>query len=288
MLVRALHVRDQEAPGVACEVVGQVEPDVRAPDHRHARRDQPRDHPRGLRVVQQHDVGAGEPGSEQLGLGRAAALIDRSLPLAQLTAVVGAVQAIVEPLGDAEEVVVAADHRPASVDAGAADVSDQRPQHLRHPAALRRRVHGPQRASVQQLTTSRERALELRERLGREHLPKALGSQRRDRHLRRALRGCAVENIHAAPTRAARQESRRSGSWPECSTRNAASILDLGIRQPHLEHIELSFEFVLHSSHPRFRLAQTESFAVRLVAQRRSGVVGHYRHRRARGPSTYP
>jgi hypothetical protein len=42
-----------------------------------------------------------------------------------------------DPLGDMEEVRIAVDHEPASVDPGAPGVGDQRQQHLGHTAAAR-------------------------------------------------------------------------------------------------------------------------------------------------------
>ena len=51
-----LDVWDQEPPCLAREVVGGVEPDVRAPDRRHPGLDQRRDHAGGLGIVKQHDV----------------------------------------------------------------------------------------------------------------------------------------------------------------------------------------------------------------------------------------
>jgi hypothetical protein len=55
----------------------------------------------------------------------------------------GAVQPVVEALGDGEEFGRALDHHPADVYAGAACVRDQRLEQLRDATAASRRVHVP-------------------------------------------------------------------------------------------------------------------------------------------------
>ena len=66
-----------------------------------------------------------------------------------------------DPLGDPEEVGVAADRRPSGVDAGAARVGEQRLQHLGHAAAARGRVDVPDDASREQRSALGDRLLDL-------------------------------------------------------------------------------------------------------------------------------
>ena len=108
-------------------------------------------------------------------------LVRRALRLPQRPAVAGvAVQAVVQPLRHVEELIVALDDHPSGIDAGAADVADQRAQHLRHAAAARGRVDRPERARAEQLPPARDRALELRQPVGRQHLSEALGRKAGD------------------------------------------------------------------------------------------------------------
>ena len=77
-------------------------------------------------------------------------LVDLALGVAERTAVaVEAMQAVMDPLRDLEELRLPGDHRPARVDAGAAAVAEQRPQHLDDAAALRGRVDIPDHSAVQ-------------------------------------------------------------------------------------------------------------------------------------------
>ena len=157
---------------------------MRAPDHRHTGVDQRPDHPGRLRIVQQHHVAFGDAPYELRGTARGVALVDRPLGLAQRRPVVGSVQVVVQVLGDAEEAGVAADDDPARVQSRAADVADQRSQHLGDAAAARRRVHRPQRVVGQQLLPARDRLLEPREAVGRQHVVEPAGRQRGDGDVR--------------------------------------------------------------------------------------------------------
>jgi hypothetical protein len=56
-----------------------------------------------------------------------------------------------DALGDREEVRIALDHQPARVDAGAADIGEQRLQHLGDTAAGRRRIDVEHRAALERL-----------------------------------------------------------------------------------------------------------------------------------------
>ena len=154
---------------------------MRAPDDGHALLDQRRDHAGGLRIVQEDDVARPYALRQQLGVLGGDALVDGALGLAQRPAVARvAVQAVVQALGDAEELGVAADGDPSRVDADAAHVADQRAQHLGDAAAVSGGVHVPERPPVQQLAPAGHRVLELRQALGREDVAEALGIERRD------------------------------------------------------------------------------------------------------------
>ena len=104
----------------------------------------------------------------------AAALVDRALGSPERPPSSGAVEAVVEALGDAEEVGVAVDHDPARVEPGAADVADQRAQHLGDAAAVRGRVDGPERPAGEQFPAARDGVLEARQPVRREHAAEAL------------------------------------------------------------------------------------------------------------------
>ena len=88
---------------------------MRAPDDGHALLDQRPDHARGLGIVQEDDVARAYALRQQVGVLGGDALVDGALGVAQRPAVARvAVQAIVQALGDAEELGVAADGRPSA------------------------------------------------------------------------------------------------------------------------------------------------------------------------------
>jgi hypothetical protein len=138
---------------------------VRAPDQPDVGRcPQSGQHAGRLRVVKEHDVARPHHLYERRGVGGAAALVRGPLRLAQGPAVaLRPVQPIVEPLCDAEELGVALDDHPATVEPRSADVADQRTEHLRDPASERRRVHIPDRVRAEELMPARERALKRRQ-----------------------------------------------------------------------------------------------------------------------------
>jgi hypothetical protein len=106
----------------------------------------------GLGVVQDDDVPLPDHVRELLGVGPQRRLVDLVLRLAERAAVaLGTVQAVVDALGDREELLVALDHHPLGVDVRPARVGEQRLEHLGHAAAARGRVHVPDRAAVEQI-----------------------------------------------------------------------------------------------------------------------------------------
>jgi hypothetical protein len=69
------------------------------------------------------------------------ALVDRSLPLPELPAVAGrAVEAVVDPLRDREELGIAGDPHPVRLESDPTHVAEQRREQLGHPASGRGRV----------------------------------------------------------------------------------------------------------------------------------------------------
>jgi hypothetical protein len=152
---------------------------VRTPDDRCADVPQAGDHAGGLRIVQKHDVVGADARRQQLCVGGAATLVDGALGIAQRTAVARvAVQAVVQALGQREELRVARHHHPACVETGATHVTDQRAQHL-GDAAASSRVDVPERPLIQQLAAARDRALEPCQALGRKHLAEPIGIRNR-------------------------------------------------------------------------------------------------------------
>lgn len=174
--VGLLDVGDQEPPGLAREVVGRVDADMGAPDDRHPRLEQSRDHAGRLWIVQQHDVRGANALCHQLGVVVAAALVGGALGLAQLTAVaLVSVQSVVQALRDAKELGVARDRYPARIKPPAARVAEQRAQHLGDATAVGGRVDVPERPRLQQLAPAGDRVLEAGERVGREDGASARG-----------------------------------------------------------------------------------------------------------------
>ena len=200
--VGGLDVGDQEPPGFAREIIRRVDADVRAPDHRHTRVEQPRDHAGCLRIVQQHDVGGTNELCQQLGVLDAAALVGGALGLAQRAAVaLLSVQSVVQALRDAEELAVTLDHHPACLAPTASRVADQRAQHLGDAAAVGGRVDVPERPRLEQLAPAGERVFEGSKRVGGEHAAQALGVQRGDGDFSESHRASLLHcnRRHSAP-----------------------------------------------------------------------------------------
>ena len=168
--VGLLDVGAEEVPGAAGELVRLVDPDVAAPDDRgprllHRRRPA---RPSGGRAGRRRrrSAEAGElrrwspPGSPR----RAARASSPSV-----AAVAGvAVEAVVDALGDGEELGCLAQHDPAGVDAGAAHVGEQRPQHLRHAAAAEGGADVPDRPPLERSPGPRRSLFDLVELLAQQ------------------------------------------------------------------------------------------------------------------------
>jgi hypothetical protein len=99
------------------------------------------DDPGGLGVVNQHDITGLYQCAQLLGIPAEHPLVVGPLSLAERAAVAkGAIEPVVDPLGDREELRVALDHQPTRVDPCAASIRQERLQHLGDSAAGRRRV----------------------------------------------------------------------------------------------------------------------------------------------------
>src|SRR3954453_21425521 len=176
----------QKRPRFPHEVVGLLDADVAAPDHARASGPEGLDHARRLRIVNDHHVPFTAPPGELLHvLGKGSFVYATSLVVERATVAERPVEAIVETLGDGEELWRAVDHDPASIHARAARVRDQRAQQLDHAPAVRRRVHVPYDASVEQLARLLDAMLELLEARGWKHRAKTLRVHRGDVHLMR-------------------------------------------------------------------------------------------------------
>ena len=144
------HVSAQKAPRAPGAVVGVIQADVAAPDHERAVAPSGIDQPRGLRVVQDHDVPRTYERGKLCRVGSKRPLIDCALTVGQLAAVaIDAVQMIVDSLRDAEEVGACRDHHPTGVDPTIAGVTEQRAEQLDDAAASGGRVDVPDHTPLQ-------------------------------------------------------------------------------------------------------------------------------------------
>ena len=141
MRLRRLDVRSQEGPGALGPLVLPVVANVAPPDDVRASCDERRDETRRLRVVYDHDVSLLDFLEDGIEVGRERSLVDRPLAFPKVTAIAGpAVEAVVESFGHSEELVVASDHQPVRLEPHPTAVAEQRRKHLRHAAAVSRRV----------------------------------------------------------------------------------------------------------------------------------------------------
>jgi hypothetical protein len=124
---------------------------VAAPDDGGALRGEWLDQPGRLRIVDDHHVALAHAVLEVLQVLRQHPLVRRAGGVVERETVTRhAVQAVVDALGDREELRRSLDHRPARVHAGAACVRDQRLQQLDHAAAACGGVHVPDDPPVEQ------------------------------------------------------------------------------------------------------------------------------------------
>jgi hypothetical protein len=94
--------------------------------------------------MEQHDIAGTDLPEQLVRVGAQDLAVMAGVSAAQRPGAVGlAVNLVVQPLGDREEVRVAADHHPADRDVQARDVPHEHLQHLSDPAADRGRVDVP-------------------------------------------------------------------------------------------------------------------------------------------------
>ena len=228
--VGLLDVDAQEVPRAARDVVGLVDPDMATPDHLRARALERADQPGGLRVVEQDDVVVVDQVDELARVLLQRVLVGLARLVVERAAVAReAMELVVDPLRDLEELRVALDHRPASVDAGALRIADQREQELDDASALGGRADVPDRATVQQFARTADPGGQLLERLGLEHGLEALGRVGCDfDHFKHAVNH-ARARVRATPLERARTREYRLRRRPLLTTlshiRSAASVV---------------------------------------------------------------
>ncbi len=161
--IRLRQIRTQELPGALAPLVRPVETDVAAPDDARARALRRRDEGGGLGIVDYDDVSGADQREQLAGVLLSDALEVAALGGTELAAVSGgAVEAVVNPLRDREEVGISFDHEPARVDAGAARVREQCLEHLGNAAARPGGVDVQDGAPGESLSRDLGRLLELR------------------------------------------------------------------------------------------------------------------------------
>ena len=179
-----LEVRREEGPAALDLLVRRVAADVAAPDRADPGALKVRREAGRLRVVQDHDVARADVREHARGVLPGDLLVDGALGDAERAPVAGgAVQGVVQPLGQAEERRDALDHQPARLDAEVARVADQRGQHLRDAAAGRRGVDVPDGAAGEALAQRRRTIAGGRDRLRADHALEQTERARRDCYL---------------------------------------------------------------------------------------------------------
>ena len=183
-----LDVAADELPGALRPPVGALDAYVAAPDDPSVQFEQGRNEACRLRVVDDDHVAGPNrmpEGRQVLGQG---ALVRLAGATVQLEPVAGpAVEAVVDPLRDGEELRVAARDEPLGVDAGMADVSEQGAQQLRDASASRGRVHDDQAPSLEELAGSGGCRLEERHPILAHERCQAPGVERCKRHYSRIV-----------------------------------------------------------------------------------------------------
>jgi hypothetical protein len=152
----------EEGPRLVGPLVGLLTPDVAAPDHPGTGLGERRGHARRLGVVQEHHIALPDAAQRAVEVRRRDVVIVGGLLRTQLPGVTGgAVQAIVDPLGDGVELGIAGHHEPADVDIDVLDVADQHVEHLGDPTAGGRRAEVPDGPPVEPLVGEGAGPLEL-------------------------------------------------------------------------------------------------------------------------------
>ena len=143
-------VSAKELPPLSTVVVLFVEADMRPPDDVTPDAAGMLGEPGGLGVVEDDDVAGTDDAGQVVGAGAERSLVETVLVVAQRASVTeAAVEVIVDPLRQGEELLVRVDDEPTGVDPDATDVPEQDVQHLRHPTAGGGRVDVDHRPAVE-------------------------------------------------------------------------------------------------------------------------------------------
>ncbi|MDZ7734351.1 MAG: hypothetical protein U5R31_15905 [Acidimicrobiia bacterium] len=147
-----LEERPQELPGPVAPLVRLVDTDVAPPDHVQAPRRQPHGQPGGLGVVQHDDVARRRHRGQLGGVPLQDLLVVVDLVRTERSPVPGlAVEPVVDPLRDREELGIAVEHHPARVHTERAGVPEDGVEHLRDTAPARGGADVPQAPGAERL-----------------------------------------------------------------------------------------------------------------------------------------
>ena len=151
----------QERPRLIGPLVGLVASDMAAPHHAASRLNERRRHPRRLGIVQDHYIPrVGVVDHTSRGHGGDLLIVVRLRGTERTAIACCSVQAIVDPLGDGEEVGITSHDEPVDVEAGIEGVADEHLQHLGDAAPSGRRIDVPHRPPTEIPTRSLSRTHE--------------------------------------------------------------------------------------------------------------------------------
>jgi hypothetical protein len=141
--------------------------------------------------VQDDDV-AGPDRGPQLDEGPIlGALVDLALALAERSGIAReAVDAVVDALGQSEEIGISGQHQPTGIDARATNPRQQCPEHLCDAAPGRGRVDVPDRVAVEEMSGPVSRLEKGAEAFGPEQVGESLRCDGRNGNLVRSAIGC--------------------------------------------------------------------------------------------------
>ena len=152
-------ILEQEPPGRPREVVGTVDPDVIGPHDRRSPRSERRDQSERLRVVDDDDVARRDrPGTVEVAADHVVVVSPLRRPERAAVAE-DAVQAVVDPLRDAEELGIPLEDQPPRRDTVGDEVAERVREQLRDATPARGRVDVPDRAAGERPTPLVQRAL---------------------------------------------------------------------------------------------------------------------------------
>ena len=155
--LRRPSIGHQEVPRGADERARRIRSDVARPDDGRADRSEDRDEPQRLRIVDHDDVARSHRSTDVDRVGTGDVVVMPALGVAERTTVAEhAVEPVMDPLRDREELGVTVDHDPARVDPIVDQVSQAGPEQFRDAAARGRRVDVPDRPALEDFTSGGE------------------------------------------------------------------------------------------------------------------------------------